>query len=568
MAIKVSGTTVVDNSRNLTNVESVSVSGTGFLALPAGTTAERPGSPSNGMVRYNTTTNQTEVYANGAWGGLGADLIAFNNTVQSSYTINENDSFDEYIDATSAFTGTTGITYSISSGSLPANMSLNSSNGRVSGNAPDLTATTTYTVTFEADDGINSTLKTVDFVINADNDAPVWNTGTDLGTATGGAYSRTLQATDPEGETVTYSLAGGSSLPPNTTLNSSSGILSGTSTTTGTSYSFTINASDGTNTVPRTFTLLYGYPTVGSDGQSYAGGTIISSGTGVQWFNNTQNDQSHTFTVPNTSSLNVVVVGGGGGGGPNGDTQHGGGGGAGAHGNYSVSSGQSYTVNVGKKGQATTSNSNAAGGTSSFGPFISAGGGIGSYQIQYLPLGGNASGGNSVNSNGGRGGFGTSVPTDMGWYNQYPSYPQQATSGYAGGGGGGTPWSSSTASSARNGASANGKFGGGGGGAARQAYSGGGGSPQGYGGSGGTDGYQGGAGAYGFGSGDAGSGPAGGSGGHGSCDPRGCNHACTSQGGGGGGSFGGGGGASGGWGGGGGQGAGGLVIVNWGNVSH
>lgn len=568
MAIKVSGTTVVDNSRNLTNVESVSVSGSGFIALPAGTTAERPSSPQNGMVRYNTTLSYTEVYANGAWTELGAALIAFQGTVSSSYTFNEEGSVAEYIDAISAFYGTSGITYSIASGTLPAGLYYNSSTGYLTGNAPNLTATTTYTVTFEADDGVNSVQKTIDIIINADNDAPVWNTNADLGVATGGAYTRTVQATDPESQTVTYSLASGSSLPPNSTLNSSTGVISGTSVTSGTSYSFTINASDGTNTVPRTFTLLYGYPTVGSDGQTYAGGTIISQGTGVQWYNNTQNNQSYNFTVPNVESLNVVVVGGGGGGGPYGDQQHGGGAGAGAHGNYTVSSGQTYSVQVGKKGQPVTDQANARGGTSSFGNFASANGGEGAWSIQYLPLGGTASGGNTVNQAGGRGGFGNAVPTDQPWYNQYPSYPQQATSGYAGGGGAGTPWSSSTASPARNGANAQGAFGGGGGGAARQAYSGSGGSPQGNGGSGGTYGYAGGAGASTFNSGSPGGGPAGGSGGSGSCDPRGCNHACTAQGGGGGGSFGGGGGAQGGWMGNGGQGAGGIVVVNWGNVSH
>ena len=42
-------------------------SSTGYFDLPAGTTAERPGSPVNGMIRYNTTTSQLEVYQNGGW---------------------------------------------------------------------------------------------------------------------------------------------------------------------------------------------------------------------------------------------------------------------------------------------------------------------------------------------------------------------------------------------------------------------------------------------------------------------------------------------------------------------
>jgi hypothetical protein len=40
---------------------------TGFLSLPSGTTAQRPVSPANGYVRYNTTTTKVEAYQNGEW---------------------------------------------------------------------------------------------------------------------------------------------------------------------------------------------------------------------------------------------------------------------------------------------------------------------------------------------------------------------------------------------------------------------------------------------------------------------------------------------------------------------
>ena len=41
------------------------VSSTDAIRVPAGTTAQRPGSPSNGDIRYNTTTSQIEGYSNG-----------------------------------------------------------------------------------------------------------------------------------------------------------------------------------------------------------------------------------------------------------------------------------------------------------------------------------------------------------------------------------------------------------------------------------------------------------------------------------------------------------------------
>jgi hypothetical protein len=46
-------------------------SGTGFMLVPKGTTAERPVSPVNGEIRYNTTTSQFEGYQGGEWGQLG-----------------------------------------------------------------------------------------------------------------------------------------------------------------------------------------------------------------------------------------------------------------------------------------------------------------------------------------------------------------------------------------------------------------------------------------------------------------------------------------------------------------
>lgn len=40
---------------------------TDAVAMPRGTTAERPASPADGYVRYNTTLNGIEIYANGTW---------------------------------------------------------------------------------------------------------------------------------------------------------------------------------------------------------------------------------------------------------------------------------------------------------------------------------------------------------------------------------------------------------------------------------------------------------------------------------------------------------------------
>ena len=44
---------------------------TSSLTIPSGTTAQRDGSPADGMFRHNSTLNQFEGYNNGAWGAIG-----------------------------------------------------------------------------------------------------------------------------------------------------------------------------------------------------------------------------------------------------------------------------------------------------------------------------------------------------------------------------------------------------------------------------------------------------------------------------------------------------------------
>ena len=54
-----------------TTLDGVDIGGTGSLKLPSGTTAQRNSSPTNGDLRYNTTTDGFEGYADGDWGPIG-----------------------------------------------------------------------------------------------------------------------------------------------------------------------------------------------------------------------------------------------------------------------------------------------------------------------------------------------------------------------------------------------------------------------------------------------------------------------------------------------------------------
>ena len=51
--------------------QNLTLSGNDSIKVPAGTTAQRNGSPVNGMFRYNSTTNEFEGYQDSAWGAIG-----------------------------------------------------------------------------------------------------------------------------------------------------------------------------------------------------------------------------------------------------------------------------------------------------------------------------------------------------------------------------------------------------------------------------------------------------------------------------------------------------------------
>ena len=87
--------TVTLNSATIVAPSELSISSTGAVKLPSGTTAERPTGEA-GQIRYNSTLDRYEGYANSAWSALGAgatgggaDTVFVENSqiVTTSYTI-------------------------------------------------------------------------------------------------------------------------------------------------------------------------------------------------------------------------------------------------------------------------------------------------------------------------------------------------------------------------------------------------------------------------------------------------------------------------------------------------
>jgi hypothetical protein len=56
----------------MAQLQRLTIFDSGYLELPAGTTAQRPSSPISGMVRYNTTTKKPEFYNGNVWANMFA----------------------------------------------------------------------------------------------------------------------------------------------------------------------------------------------------------------------------------------------------------------------------------------------------------------------------------------------------------------------------------------------------------------------------------------------------------------------------------------------------------------
>jgi len=265
---------------------------TGHLDLPAGTTAQRPSNPNSGYVRFNTTLDQLEQYTvDSGWQGISAPPTI---TTTDVTNIDESDASQVIVITGQNFDAT-------ASGSL------------IDGNGAAKNPTTSVrnsssqiTITYSGGDVLGASIPepldvkvtngsglsaVLENQINIDA-TPVWSTsaGTlatinDFATGT----HATLSATDPEGETVTFSLDSGS-LPGGLSL-SSSGVISGdpTNVSSTTQSNFDVAASDGTgNSVNRSFSIIINpYPDGSSSARAFTSTsdlTAINASPGKYWF--------------------------------------------------------------------------------------------------------------------------------------------------------------------------------------------------------------------------------------------------------------------------------------------
>src|SRR5210317_32225 len=231
--------------------------GTEGTKVATGTTAQR-GSTA-GQIRFNTTTNLAEYYTGTEFKAIDSPPVI---TSIDDGDIDSAGGGNQTIVITgSNFSSSVTVLLIANSGSdiIPSTVTRNSATQITITHAKNQFVNTNepYDVKVINENGLSAVLFDA---INVDNE-PRWQTS--AGALSGSPFSEgdtlnvTLSATDPEGETVTYSLQSGA-LPSGISLNSSTGVLSGTlpDESSNVTYNFTIRATANSKTTDRSFSLV------------------------------------------------------------------------------------------------------------------------------------------------------------------------------------------------------------------------------------------------------------------------------------------------------------------------
>jgi VCBS repeat-containing protein len=208
------------------------------------------------------------------------------------------------------------VTYSITGGADSALFAIDTNTGALTFNAaPDFEApgdadtNNSYIVQVTANDGTNNTAQTITVTVTDVNEAPAITSSASPSVAENTTAVLTVTSTDPEGNTVTYSITGGADaalfgIVSGTgvlTFNSAPNFESPGDADTNNTYIVEVTANDGTNNTPQTITVTV---TDVNEGPS------ITSANTASVAENTTAVTTVTTTDPETDTITYSVSGG------------------------------------------------------------------------------------------------------------------------------------------------------------------------------------------------------------------------------------------------------------------
>jgi hypothetical protein len=246
---------LINGTQVLTNFDIFATAGGEYIGViePFTATASSTGTVTIQFVtvKDNAQVNGIEVFPSGGTG----NIVTVTNPGTQTSTVGTAVSLQ--IQATDSASGQT-LTYTATG--LPAGLSVNSGSGLISG-TPTTAGTSSVTVTAKDTTGASGSA-TFTWTVNPPgaNTVTVTNPGTQTSTV-GTAASLQIHASDSaSGQTLTYTATG---LPAGLSINSATGLISGTPTTAGTS-NVTVTATD----------------TTGASGPASFSWTVNASGSG------------------------------------------------------------------------------------------------------------------------------------------------------------------------------------------------------------------------------------------------------------------------------------------------
>jgi hypothetical protein len=193
-----------------------------------------------------------------------------------SWTDNTLGPFQDTVSYSDGVSATNSATYSVSSGSLPAGINLNTGNGAVTGTP---TTPGSYSFTLRASNGDGAIDQSFSgTVAAAPTYPPAWSDNTLAAFTVGQVYSDQVVATNMSSYDGEYSVSSGA-LPAGISLDTDTGAITGTPTSP-VSYSFAITATNTYGSISQSFSGAAGGSLSVFDGTSwYRGPVKVYDGT-------------------------------------------------------------------------------------------------------------------------------------------------------------------------------------------------------------------------------------------------------------------------------------------------